>query len=200
MKTAKQIQDVYIDMPYYGLFGDTNQIRVIRQVVADPYGDYRPKELEALVEASAPSVRRVLKNLTRVGLLIKDMRDKQHPVYRVNVDSPIYLALTFLAFAIRDHKNSTHYMSDVIADYYDSELREQYESYDIVTTINSNPEIISDREQSVSDAYLKHSKVSKEETPIAFAPELDEMNKAKSEYAINPHVIEPSRPQSAAAA
>ena len=142
MKMAERMQGTNTNLPYGGLFGDTNQIKVIRQVIADPYGDYRPKELNALVEASAPSVRRVLKNLTCIGLLIKNTRDKQHPVYRVNVDSPIYLALTFLAYAVSDHKYSTHYMNDVIADYYDSELREKYEPCEHVVTVPSSQVLV----------------------------------------------------------
>jgi len=128
IRMSDSAQEIYNNLPYGGLFGETNQIKVIRQIIADPFGDYRPKEIEALVEASAPSVRRVLKNLTHLGLLIKDTTDKQHPVYRVNVTSPMYLALTFLAYAIPDHKNATNYMDDSIADYYNSELRAKYES------------------------------------------------------------------------
>lgn len=197
---AKSKRTAY-DAPYSGLFGDTNQIRVIRQIVADPFGSYKPKELEALIEASAPSVRGVLKNLTCIGLLIKDVRDRQHPVYRVDVDSPIYLALNFLAFAIPDHKNSTHYMNDVIADYYDSELRVKYESCDLVIRNHSDTEIItSDFDQEVSDAYLKRSKVSMEKIPIPYTRELEEIYKSGQEHITNPHVMQRQRPQSAAAA
>lgn len=197
---AKSTRKAY-DAPYSGLFGDTNQIRVIRQIVADPFGSYRPKDLEALIEASAPSVREVLKNLTHIGLLIKDIRDRQHPIYRVNVDSPIYLALNFLAYAIPDHKNSTHYMNDIIADYYDSELREQYESCDPVTTNRSDSEIInSDLEQMISDAYLERSKVSTEKIPITYVPELEEKYKASPEYIIKLPIVEHQEPQSVAAA
>jgi hypothetical protein len=195
---AKNKRNAY-DAPYSGLFGDTNQIRVIRQIIADPFGSYKPKELEALIEASAPSVRGVLKNLTRIGLLIKDVRDRQHPVYRVDVDSPIYLALNFLAFAIPDHKNSTHYMNDVIADYYDSELREQYESCDLVIGNHSDKIINSDFDQKASDAYLKRSNVLREKIPIPYAREL-EIYKSGPEYINNPHVTQRQMLQSEAAA
>ena len=144
-------QATYINVPYAGLFGDTHQIRVIQQVIADPHGSYKPKELEALIEASSPSVRKALKNLTRIGLLIKDIRDKQHPIYRVHVDSPIYHALNFLAFAVPDHINHTYYMQDVIADYYDSELREKYEPFWQIISSCSDLELCTDMGYGESD-------------------------------------------------
>ena len=107
-------------LPYDGLFGDSNLIRVLRQVIADPFTEYRPIDLEKLTNNCAPTVRDSLKTLTSLGLLIKDESDHQHPVYRVNTESKRYLALTFLAYAVLDDKKGTDCMDDVIADYCDS--------------------------------------------------------------------------------
>lgn len=107
-------------LPYDGLFGDSNLIRVLRQVIADPFTEYRPIDLEKLTNNCAPTVRDSLKTLTSLGLLIKDERDHQHPVYRVNTESKRYLALTFLAYAVLDDKKGTDCMDDVIADYCNS--------------------------------------------------------------------------------
>lgn len=110
-------------LPYDGLFGDSNLIRVIRQIIADPFTAYRPIDLEMLTKNRAPTVRDSLKILTSLGLLIKDESDHQHPVYRVNTESKRYLALTFLAYAVLDDKNGTKSMDEVIADYCQSELK-----------------------------------------------------------------------------
>jgi hypothetical protein len=120
--------------PYDGLFGDSNHIRVIRQVIADPFTKYRPIDLEMLTKNSAPTVRESLRILSSLGLLIKDESDHQHPVYRVNTESKRYLALTFLAYAVLDDRNGTDCMDDVVADYYDSELREKYEPCEVGET------------------------------------------------------------------
>lgn len=121
-------------LPYDGLFGDSNLIRVIRQVIADPFTEYRPIDLEMLTKNRAPTVRESLGVLTSLGLLMKDESDHQHPVYRVNTESKRYLALTFLAYAVLDDRNGTDCMNDVIADYCDSEQQEKYGSYEISET------------------------------------------------------------------
>jgi len=112
-------------LPYDGLFGDSNLIRVIKQVIADPFTEYRPIDLEELTKNSTPTVRESLKVLTSLGMLIKDERDQQHPVYKVNTESKRYIALTFLAYAVLDDRNGTDCMDDVVADYY-SELKGKY--------------------------------------------------------------------------
>jgi len=113
-------------LPYDGLFGDSNLIRVIRQVIADPFTEYRPHDLEILTKNSMPTVRNSLKILTSLGLLIKDESDHQHPLYKVNTESKRYIALTFLAYAILDDKNGTNCMDNVVVDYC-SELMEKSE-------------------------------------------------------------------------
>lgn len=125
--------------PYNGLFGDSNLIRVIQQVIADPFTKYRPLDLEMLTKNSAPTVRDSLGILTSLGLLIKDESDHQHPVYRVNAESKRYIALNFLAYAVLDDRSGTDCMDDVVADYYDSELRGKYEPCVVETYEYSQP-------------------------------------------------------------
>lgn len=116
----------YGSPPYDGLFGDSNLVSVLEQVIADPYVEYHPIDLARLTKETPPTVRKSLKILTSLGLLIKDKTDIRHPVYMVNTDSKRYLALTFLAYAILDDKLGTDTMDRAIADYCDSVLREKY--------------------------------------------------------------------------
>ena len=44
-------------LPYGGLFGDSNLIKVLEQMIADPDLEYRPIDLEKLTKESAPTVR-----------------------------------------------------------------------------------------------------------------------------------------------
>jgi DNA-binding transcriptional ArsR family regulator len=115
-------------LPYGGLFGDSNLIKVLEQMIADPDLEYRPIDLEKLTKESAPTVRASLKALTSLGLLTKDETDSQHPVYRVNTESKRFIALTFLAYAVLDDKNGTDAMNSVLADYVDSMLQENAQS------------------------------------------------------------------------
>ena len=121
---AEEIEE--IDMQHFaGLFGDSHLSRIIAQIVADPFQVYRPKEL---AEASVPSTRKALRILTRLGLLIRNDTDRQHPSYTVNLDSKKYLALTLLSYSVVDDSIGTDCMDDLIAEYYDSDLRDRYES------------------------------------------------------------------------
>jgi hypothetical protein len=123
----------YVTKPYGGLFGNSVQIQVVEEIVADPYSDYRPKDLEEMTGASAPSIRRVLNNLTTLGLLIKDSRDAQHPVYRPNLESKKIVALTFLAYALVDDRKGSEYMDSAILEYYFRELRPRFDVLAVAT-------------------------------------------------------------------
>ena len=124
---AEEIEEM--DMrPFGGLFGDSHLSRIIAQIIADPFQVYRPKDLEELAEASAPSTRKALRILTRLGLLVRNDTDRQHPSYTVNLDSKKYLALTLLSYSVVDDSIGTDCMDDLIAEYYDSDLRDRYES------------------------------------------------------------------------
>ncbi len=108
----------YIDKPYGGLFGDNVQIRIIEEIVADPYRNYRPKYFEEMIGATAPPVRRTLNNLTALGLLEKDTTDKQHPIYLPNLKSKKIVALTFLSYASVDDRDGSDSMDSAIMDYF----------------------------------------------------------------------------------
>ncbi|MBE0516002.1 MAG: hypothetical protein IBX41_01245 [Methanophagales archaeon] len=112
----------YVDKPYGGLFGNSVEVKVVEEIVADPYIEYRPKDLEDIIGASAPSIRRALSNLTALGLLIKDSSDAQHPVYRVNLESKKITALTFLAYAVVDDRDGLNCMDKAISNYYMNEF------------------------------------------------------------------------------
>lgn len=113
-------------LPYDGLFGDSNIVSVIEQIIADPYTVYHPIDLARFTKETPPTVRKSLKTLTSLGLLIKDRTDLRHPIYRVNTESKRFLALNLLAYAILDDKLGTDTMDKIIADYCDSVLREKY--------------------------------------------------------------------------
>jgi hypothetical protein len=121
-KLPKELER-YVNKPYGGLFGKSVQIKVVEEIVADPYSDYHPKDLEEMTGASAPSIRRVLNDLTTLGLLIKDSSDAQHPVYRPNLQSKKITALTFLAYAMIDDRDGSECMNTAISDYYMKVLR-----------------------------------------------------------------------------
>ena len=106
---------------------------VVEQVVADPYSEYRPKFLQELEKASAPAIRRALADLTRLRLLIKDSSDRQHPVYRVNLDSKKLMALTFLAYASVDDRDGSDCMDFAIVEYCRTYLNEKLQPTAVAT-------------------------------------------------------------------
>jgi hypothetical protein len=108
----------YLDRPYGGLFGNSVNAKVIEEVVADPHHDYRPKELVKLTGASAPAVRRALATLTRLGLLVQDRSDSQHPVYRINLRSKTFVALTLLSLATLDDREGSSCMDTAVKEWY----------------------------------------------------------------------------------
>lgn len=118
----------YGSLPYDGLFGDSNLISVLEEVIADPYIEYRPIDLVILTQETPPTVRKSLKILSSVGLLKKDSTDRRHPRYRVDTDSKRFLALNLLAYAVLDDKLGTDTVDKFIANYCDTILSEKYAS------------------------------------------------------------------------
>ena len=108
---------IYIEKPYGGLFGNSVIIRLLEEIVSDPYRNYHPKDLEEIVSASSPSIRESLSTLTSIGILEKDEGTQKHPVYRANIDSKRLMALTFLSYAILDDREKTNCMDEAIIDY-----------------------------------------------------------------------------------
>jgi len=107
----------YLSNPYGGLFGDSVRARVVQEVVADPDHEYRPKELEDMVDASAPSIRGALSTFVKLGLLEKDSTDRQHPTFRVKPDSKKLMALTLLSYAMIDDREGSDLMDDAVLDH-----------------------------------------------------------------------------------
>ena len=114
----------YLARPYGGLFGKSAFSEVVEEVVADPLHPYRPKDLEEATGRSAPTVRRVLAVLTRLGLLVRDAGDPQHPVYRVDTGSRTFVALTFLALGVGDDRDGTDCMDVAMRAHYWRDLHE----------------------------------------------------------------------------
>ncbi len=107
----------HINEPFEGLFGNNVQTRVVQELTADPYNIFRPKDLEDLADASTPSIRRSLRNLTEMGIVYRDKNDSKHPIFRVNLDSKILKALTFLSFALIDDREGTNHMDQAVIEY-----------------------------------------------------------------------------------
>lgn len=127
--------EVYLDKPYGGLFGDNVQTKIVEDIIADPFRDYRPKYFEETTGASEPTIRKSLKNLTNLGLLEKDTSDIQHPIYRLNLDSKNIVALTFLSYASIDDRDGTDYMDEAIFDYYMKQLKPKLEPLAVATVV-----------------------------------------------------------------
>ncbi|WFN36694.1 hypothetical protein L1994_11235 [Methanomicrobium antiquum] len=138
-------EEMYLDEPYGGLFGDTVIAKVVEELVADPTMDYRPKYLEDITEKSERSIYNALKKLLLLGLIEKK-GDEKHPVYRVRVESKKFAALSFLAYAMLDDRDGTHCMNMAVNGYYNSVLREKYEPKAIANVDNwkSGPGIVSE--------------------------------------------------------
>ncbi len=137
--TKKQLPElpkelgIYLDKPYGGLFGDNAQIKIIEEIVADPNRNYRPRYFEEMTGASPPSIRKALNNLTNLGLLEKDPGDIQHPVYRANLKSKKFVALTFLSLASIDDRDGTECMDFAVLDYYFKALKEKVQPLAVAT-------------------------------------------------------------------
>lgn len=105
------------DLPFSGLFGDTAQLRVLQEIVADPHSDYRPKDLRELTGLSEPSVGKAVSALVAVGILKNISNDRRRPIYRANTSSRKLMALTFLAYAMIDDRDGTEAMDHAIRHY-----------------------------------------------------------------------------------
>lgn len=103
--------------PFGGLFGDTAELRVLQEIVADPFSDYTHHDLMELTELSDPSVRRGLHVLLDQGIVANVSNDRRSPLYRPNRASKKLTALTFLAYAILDDENGENSMDMAVKGY-----------------------------------------------------------------------------------
>jgi hypothetical protein len=105
-----------IGKPFGGIFGDSNLIRVVQQIVADPFTEYLAIDLEMLT-SNYEDTRNSIAYLVSIGFLI-EREDKICSVYKANTNSKKYIALQFLAYAVFDDKNETDTMNDIVEDYF----------------------------------------------------------------------------------
>ncbi len=118
-KNLLRLGDGEADRPFDGLFGDTAELRVLQEIVADPYSDHSHRDLMELTELSDPSVRRAVRVLTTAGVIRNISTARRSPMYRANQDSRRLSALMFLTYAILDDKTGSETMDGAVAHYCD---------------------------------------------------------------------------------
>ncbi|VVB62649.1 Uncharacterised protein [uncultured archaeon] len=123
-------------LPFGGLFGNTVLLRVIREVIADPYREFRPKKLQILTSSSSPRIKTALDSLVSVGFMKNISVDAQRPVYKANLESKRLTALTLLAYAVTDDRDGTNCMDDEIRYYCNETFDEYYAALDASQTYN----------------------------------------------------------------
>jgi hypothetical protein len=106
-----------LDKPFDGLFGDTAELRVLREIVADPYSDYTHHDLIEFTGLSDPSVRRGLRVLIEHGIIRNISSARRNPLYRANLESKKLTALTFLSYASLDERTGSKAMDDAVRHY-----------------------------------------------------------------------------------
>lgn len=138
-KHAVKLSDIeeaqYYEKPFGGLFGDAIIARLVEELIADPDSLYSPADLAALTESTAPTVRAALDTLIAQRLIKKIKDDGAHPVYRVNKNSKKFIALSLLAYAVKDDVDGTGAMDTAIHDYCDYFRESEKEPY-VVTVMN----------------------------------------------------------------
>lgn len=117
LKEAPGVPTQSLDSPFGGLFGDTAEIRVLQEIVADPFSDYTHHDLMELTELSDPSVRRGIRVMLDQGIVMNVSSDRRSPLYRPNRDSNKLNALVFLTYAIIDDRTGESSMDEAIRDY-----------------------------------------------------------------------------------
>jgi len=105
------------ELPFGGFLGNSVLLRVIQEVIADPYREFRPKALKILASSSPPSIKKALDELVSSGFMENISEDTQRPVYKVNLQSKRLIALTHLAYAVTDDRDGTNCMDDAIEHY-----------------------------------------------------------------------------------
>jgi hypothetical protein len=113
-------------LPYGGLLGNSVLLRLIREIVADPHREFRPKGLQTLTSSSAPSIKSALDDLVNQGLLRKKSNDSQRPTYLVNLEDERLTALTLLAYAVHDVRDKTNCMDHAIRVYCNDIFEEKW--------------------------------------------------------------------------
>jgi hypothetical protein len=118
-KSLLKPKDGKVDKPFDGMFGDTAELRVLQEIVADPYSDYSHRDLMEFTELSDPSVRRAVRALMDADVIRNISTARRSPMYRANQDSRRLSALMFLTYAILDDKTGSETMDGAVAHYCD---------------------------------------------------------------------------------
>lgn len=111
-------EEKYLSTPYGGLFGNAAIVQIVEEMISDPFIDYRVKDLENQLALSTTSITNSLKTLVNLGLVIREEKDPQRSIYRINLNSKKYRALTFLTYAITDDHEHSSLMDREIERYY----------------------------------------------------------------------------------
>lgn len=143
-------EEMYLNEPYGGLFGNAVIARVVEELIADPLQDFRPKYLGDVTGNSESSIKAALGKLSALRLIEKKGDDK-HPVYRVIVESKKFAALSFLAYAMLDDRDGSDCMNTAVYNYYNKVLREEYEP----KAIANSEKMVINFEKMVVDGDLK---------------------------------------------
>jgi len=124
MQELPENPEVFLNLPYGGLFGNSALAQIIEEIVADPTMHYRPKYLEEMTGRKPKTVRVALQKLVQLGLIENVSKDSHHPVYRVVVESKKFIALSLLSYALLDDRDKTRCMDMAILDYYHKHLEQ----------------------------------------------------------------------------
>ena len=116
-KSLPKSMEVGLDKPFDGLLGDTAELRVLQEIVADPYSDYTHHDLIELTGLSDPSVRRGIRVLVDQGILRNISSARRNPLYRADLGSKKLTALTFLSYAALDERTGSRSMEDAMRHY-----------------------------------------------------------------------------------
>lgn len=135
----------YLEKPFMGLFGDSAHAKVLLELVADPYHDFRPKDIKALTGLSDPSIREALATFLDLGLVTNISDDGHRPRYRVNLDSKTILSLTFLTYALLDDREGSSHLEDSIGHYCRSILGADRLALSGATAAAYGPEVVAAR-------------------------------------------------------
>jgi len=116
--------DKLLGVPFGGLLGHAVAIRVVSQIVADPYSSYTTTDLAELSASSVPQVRATLASLVESGFLLLDKGDPSRPpTYRVNPASKRLIALTLFTYADLDDRHGSAHFNNAVLDYLAGEYR-----------------------------------------------------------------------------
>ena len=106
-----------IKIPFGGIIGNSVIVRVLQELVADPWSTYSQADLSKLTDSSKPSVKDAILRLEKLGFLRKANKNKRYSSYIVNTRSKSFVALTLLAYAALEDRQGTSLMEAAMKEY-----------------------------------------------------------------------------------